>query len=473
MRFCFADVLKGTILMLIVCLGPAAAMAEEDSHFTRDVARFIVTFDDSDIPDEVYDHAKLALLDWLGVTVAGSNEPLVQKLIELSRFLGGTEQGSVLGHRMKMSVTQAALINGSSAHAHDFDDTHGVFRGHASASMFASLFALAELEDKSGKELLTAYVVGFHAALAIAESNAKEIYMKGLHNTSVLGIIASAAAAARLLGLDEEQTLNALGIATTQAFGLKASFGTMSKPFHAGHAAEGAVAAVLLARNGFTGAHDILEGPNGLFEALGGTVNAEGLANLGKVWDINHLAVKYHASCHWTHSPIEAVLDIRNKESLDYQDIEAIEISVSEIALKTANVQQPETGLQGKFSIPYTAANALVTGKTGIQAFTDDAVRNQDIRDLIAKTQVRVVKENVDFAADVVITTKDGKIYTSEADVMKEFPDISEKTEKVKGKFSEIIKPILGEEMTDAFAAAVMSLDEMGNINELLEIAGR
>jgi len=445
------------VLVLVFSFISSAVAAEAKPQITRELAHFIVTFDEADIPEEVYDHAKLALLDWMGVTVAGSSEPLALKLIEHSEFLGGNEQSSVLGHRMKMSVTQAALINGSSSHAHDFDDSHSVFRGHPSASIFASLFALAELENSNGKDFLTAYVIGLHTALAIAESNGKEIYAKGLHNTSILGIIGSAAAAARLLGLDEEQTLNALGIATTQAFGLKASFGTMSKPFHAGHAAEGAVTAVLLARDGFTGAHNILEGPNGLFEAMGGAVNEQGLENLGKVWGIKQLAVKYHASCHWTHSPIEAALQLQKENSLRHQDIEAIRILVSEIALKTANIQQPETGLQGKFSIPYTAANALVTGSTGIPAFTDDSVKNPEIRALISKTAVRAIKDNIDFAADVTIKTKDGQIYMTEVDVMK--------------KFNEIVIPILGEEKASKFTEAILSLEEKDDINELLDIA--
>jgi len=449
----------------------SVSTAEEQPQMTRELAHFIVTFDEADIPEEVYDHAKLALLDWMGVTVAGSSEPLVLKLITHAEFLGGNQQSSVLGHRRKMSVTQAALINGSSSHAHDFDDSHALFRGHPSASLFATLFALAELENTSGRDFITAYIIGLHTSFAVAESNAKEIYAKGLHNTSILGIIASTAASSRLLGLSEEQTLNALGIATTQAFGLKASFGTMSKPYHAGHAAEGAVSATLLAQDGFTGAHDILEGPNGLFDAMGGAINQQGLDNLGKVWAIENMAVKYHASCHWTHSPIDAALELQKEHSLNYQDIEAIKILVSEIALKTADIQQPESGLQGKFSIPYTAVNALVTGKTGIQAFTDDAVANSDISALISNTTVRAIKDNIDFAADVTIKTRDGRIYMTEVDVMAAFPDLVEKTSKVRGKFDDIVIPILGEQKTTKFADAILSLEEMDNINELLKIA--
>jgi len=467
----FRTIFRNSTLLLVLCLTATGAIAEENPQMTRELAHFIVTMDESDIPDEVYEHAKLALLDWMGVTVAGSNEPLVQILLKYSEFVGGNEQSSVLGHRRKTSVTHAALINGSSSHAHDFDDSHEVFRGHPSASIFASLFALAELENTSGKDLLTAYIIGLHTAIAVAECNGKEIYMKGLHNTSILGIIASAAASARLMGLNEEQTLNAISIATTQAFGLKRSFGTMCKPFHAGHAAEGAVVAVLLARDGFTGSHDILEGPNGLFEALGGAVKEEALSNLGKEWGIKKLAVKYHASCHWTHSPIDAVLAIQSENSLNYQDIESIEISVSEIALKTAGIQQPENGLQGKFSIPYTAVNALVTGKTGIPAFTDDAVKNQEIVALISKTTVRITEQPTDFTATAIIKTKDGKTYTADVDVMKEFPGVSEKTEKVKKKFNEIVIPILGEEKTSAFTNAILALEDMDNINQLLDIA--
>jgi len=441
---------------------------------TRELAHFVVTMDESEIPDDAYGHAKLALLDWMGVVVAGSNEPLTQKLVKYSDFLGGKEQASILGYRKMTSVTLAALINGSASHAHDFDDSHPVFRGHPSASIFASLFALAELENRSGKDLLTAYIVGLQACLVVGEGSGKEIYMSGLHNTSVLGIIGSAAASARLLGLNEEQTLNALGIATTQAFGLKSSFGTMSKPFHAGHAAEGAVTAVLLARDDFTGAHDILEGPNGLIQAMGGAVNEEALANLGKEWGIRELQVKNHASCHWTHSPLEAVVAIYSDNSLQYKDIESIEISVSEIALRTADIQQPETGLQGKFSIPYTAVNAIVTGKTGIAAFTNEAVKNPEIEALIAKTTVKIrptEKGESEFAASAIVKTKNGKTFTADRDVMKTFAGVSEKTVTVKKKFTEIVTPIIGEEKTSAFTNAILSLEDMDNINQLLDIA--
>ncbi len=437
---------------------------------TRQLARFVAATDQAAIPDVFYEHAKVALLDWVGVTLASKEEPLVKLLLQFADRTGGNEQSSIVGYGVKKTATQAALINGAASHAMDFDDSMAEFWGHASASLFASLLALGELERKNGRDLLASYLIGLKVGLVIADSVGEEMYAAGFHCTSALGVIASGAACARLLGLDEPQALNALGLAATQSFGLKGSFGTMCKPFHAGRAAEGAVMGVLLAREGFTGADDIFEGPNGLLEAFGGAVNDYAMGSLGRTWGVERLAQKYHASCHWTHGPVEAALAIKAGHDVQAQNITSIQIICSEIALATADVKQPRTGLEGKFSIPYCVANALVTGDTGLAAFTDEAVSTPEITSLIEKTTVRAHPKAENFDSRVIIETSGGDRYVDDANVMEELPELDEKRVRGREKFTEIASPILGARVAETVAEAVLSLETIDDVSELVAL---
>ena len=434
---------------------------------TRQLAQFVTNTRDSDIPEYAYEHAKLAVLDWLGVTLPGSRDPLVRKLVNYSNLVGGIPQSSILGYNTKKSVAQAALINGAASHALDFDDTHAVFRGHPTASIVATVLALAEMEHNSGKELLAAYLVGLQAGITVGESSADALYAMGMHNTSALGVIASAAAAAHLLNLNEEQTINALAIATTQAFGFKRSFGTMSKPLHAGAAAEAAVMSALLARDGFTGAPDIFEGPNGMLAVWGGSINEKSLASMGEEWGVENLSVKYYASCHWTHGAIVTALAIAKDNGIKSADIKAMKFTVSPIAFKTAGVIHPTVGLEGKFSIPYAAANALVTGNVGIKGFTDEAVSNKEVATLIDKTEIIVRESDAWFYTEAEIETTDGKVYKGSIDVMKSLPGLEEKRTGVIRKFTNLVVPILGEEKTRKLEHEILTLDTLDDVSDL------
>ena len=444
-----------------------AAATDDSVAVTRQLAKFIVDTTESDIQPEYYEHAKVAFLDWLGVTLAGSADPLVRALVQYADSQGGIPQSSVFGYNVKKSVTQAALINGSASHALDFDDSHSVFRGHPSASIVAAVLALAEAEQKSGRAMLAAYLVGLEVGVTFGKISANDIYARGMHNTSALGVIAAAAASAHLLDLNEEQTLNTLAIASTQAFGLKRSFGTMSKPLHAGLAAQAAVEAALLARIGFTGASDILEGPNGFVEVFGGSIDEGALSEMGRDWGMTDLSVKYHASCHWTHGAIENILAIAERDGLVASDIKSIKITVSPVALKTAPIVHPKDGLEGKFSIPYSASNALVTGMTGMQGFTEDAVKNPEIAELVDKTTV-VTKDFEDwFFTDMTITTNKGKSYSASISVFENLPGLEDKRNGVTKKFNDLVEPILGSEKTGKIESAILSLESLEDVSDL------
>jgi len=273
-------------------------MERKQSEVTRTIAGFIVGTDASHIPSVFYEHAKVAFLDWFAVTMAGKDEPLVLKLIRFADLMGGDEQATVLGHGVKKNVSLATLINGSASHSLDYDDS--IFLGdipiHPSGTLFPSLLAFSEWKGKNGIDFLTAYIIGFETGACIGRCLDSEHYLDGWHATSTIGRLASAAGCAKLMGLDEKQTIYALGIAGTQASGFKRVFGSMCKPFHAGRASQVGLEAALLAGEGFTSAEDILEGPAGFFELLKGKAKEEVVGLLGKDWNIDRLAQKYHAS---------------------------------------------------------------------------------------------------------------------------------------------------------------------------------
>jgi len=439
-------------------------MAEQTEGFTRLLAKFIVQTDKSDIPGVVYEHAKVAFLDWLGVTMAGKDEPLVLKLINLSEILGGEKQATVIGHKIKKNLTLATLINGAASHALDYDDTSRSFLGHPSVTLFPSLLTLAEWKGKNGKDFLTSYIVGFQAGCAVGACAGIEHYLAGWHSTSTIGHIASAAASCKLLSLEEQQTVQTIGIAATQACGLKSVFGTMCKPFHAGNASQAGLTAALLGSDDFSCSEDILEGPNGFFQAMKGQINQEAIDNLGKIWEVEALAQKYHASCHGTHSPIEAVLAVISKENISKDEIQSINIRCSELILTAAGNMDPKTGLEGKFSIPYCVANAVLTGETGTQAFSDKKVNDPDVKAFMKKITVVSDKDVNEAETPIEIKTVAGKNFSGFSNVINDVPPLDMKRKRIKAKFIDLCAPVTGDSRAEEIADIILSLEDLENM---------
>ena len=285
-----------------------------------------------------------------------------------------------------------------------------------------------------------------------------------------MGAFASAAACARLLGLNTAQATYALGIAGTQAGGLKKVFGTMCKPFHAGRASDIGLSSAMMAGNGFTSAEDILEGNGGFFHAMKGAVNQEALETLGKTWMIDQLAQKYHASCHATHSPIEAALSIVKKQGLSVEEIQSIRVQTSETALSAAFRSDAHTGLEGKFSIPYCIANAMLRGNTGLQAFTDEKVNDPAIQKLMAKISTHQDNHIQALDAEVELTTLDGRVFNAYSDIFKEIPELDVKKNKIASKFKDLCEPVLGASKTTGLLDQIIKIEDINRMNTLLEM---
>jgi len=444
-------------------------MAEKPMGMTQKLAEFITVTDSSKIPSIAYEHAKTAFMDWLAVTMAGKDDPMVLKLIEVENEMGGKPQATILGHKMKKSVSQAALINGTASHVLDYDDTLVPFLGHPSVTLFPSLLSLSEWKEKSGHEFLTAYLVGLQVGGTIGRCAGLDHYMAGWHATSTLGHLASAAGCAKLLHLDQKQSVFALGIAATQASGLKRVFGTMCKPFHAGRSSQAGLLSALLAQKDFTSAEDNLEGPQGFFAALKGKLEEEVLALLGLGWDVEQISQKYHASCHATHSPLEASMAIVKDNHLSLDKIKAIQVHSSKLAMDAAGKNEPSTGLEGKFSIPYCVANALMRGETGTQSFTDEKVNDPEIRRMMKKVTVVLDPAKTALEAGVEIETDDGRRYKGFSDILQQIPPLEMKQDRVRKKFFDLFGTVYNGKKAKQTAEKIQNLEKIEKMGDFIK----
>ena len=344
------------------------------SRATAGVAEFLVKSRWEDCPPEAVEAARRAILDCLGVMLAGSVEPPARIIQRIAEMEGGTPLATVVGTGRRTGATWAALANGTAAHALDYDDTNFAMMGHPSAPVLSAALAAGELALADGRSLVHAFLLGFEVETTLAEVVNPPHYYRGWHATCTLGTLGAAAAAAHLLGLDAAQTRVALAVAASQASGLKENFGTMTKPFHAGHAARSGVLAALMAREGWTASEQALEGPQGFFAVLGaGDLRLEHLATLGRPWKIltTGVAVKPYPSCACTHSIIDGARELRERHRLRPDDIREVTVGVHASVPNILIHDRPRTGLEGKFSGVFAAAAALVEEHLGLQTFTD------------------------------------------------------------------------------------------------------
>jgi len=365
-------------------------------HATSAIAEFIVKSRWEECPEPAVAAARRAILDCLGVMLAGSVDPPARIVQSVARAEGGAPLATVVGTGQRTGAVWAALCNGTAAHALDFDDTNFAMLGHPSAPVLAAALAAGELGLADGRAVVHAFLLGFEVETTLAEVVNPEHYDHGWHATCTLGTLGAAAAAARLLDLDAGQTCMALATAASQSSGLKENFGTMTKPFHAGHAARSGVLAALLAREGWTASDQALEGPQGWVSVLGaGARRLEALATLGAPWKIltSGVAVKPYPSCACTHSIIDGTLELKRVHGLLPEQVAEITVGINAIVPKILIHHDPHTGLEAKFSAEFSAAAALCEERVGIGTFRDDTVRTPAIRDLMARVRVVVDPE--------------------------------------------------------------------------------
>ena len=360
---------------------------------TARIAEFVVKTALDDCPAEALPLVRRATLDTIGVMLAGAGEPVARIVRRAAQTEGGVPLCTVVGTRLRTSPTWAALANGTAGHAHDFDDTNFALMGHPSVPLLAAALACAESETADGAAVAAGYIIGFEVSATIGTALNPAHYTRGWHATSSIGTLGCAAAAARLLGLDAAQTRHALGLAASLASGLKENFGSMTKPYHAGHAARNGVWAALLAREGLTASDSALDGKQGYTMAVAGGASLDrALDGLGQRWHVtsSRIAVKPYPSCALTHSTIDALLDLRATRPLALEQIVEVEVGVNHVVPDVLQYPSPTTGLERKFSMQFCAATALVEGGLGLDSFEDGAVRNSAVARLMKRVTMVV-----------------------------------------------------------------------------------
>jgi 2-methylcitrate dehydratase PrpD len=392
---------------------PSAPAGNADDEQTTDVtqrlARFVVSAERADLSQDVRKAASRTLLNWIGCAIGGSREEAVEMAVEAVAPFSGAAQASVMGRRERLDVLNAALINGISSHVLDFDDTHQETLIHPGGPVLSGLLALAEYRATTGPEFVNAMVLGVEVACRIGSSVMPAHYDAGWHITGTAGVFGAAAAAGKLLHLSEAQMVWALGLAATQPVGLQSMFGTMTKSFHPGRAAQSGLTAALLASRNFTASERSLEASKGWGRVLSTARDYRRITDsLGDTYAISSNAFKPFACGLVMHPVIDACIQLRNGHKLQAQMIERVELRVHPRVLQLTGQQEPQDGLQGKFSIYHAAAVALIDGAGGMRQFSDEAVRQPSVIALRRRVEAVVDGAIHEDQARVVITTSGG-----------------------------------------------------------------
>jgi 2-methylcitrate dehydratase PrpD len=375
------------------------------------------------LPDAAVEWAKVGILDTVGVMLAGSVEPCAQIVRRVAAAPG---PALVFGTGTRLAVADAALVNGTASHALDFDDCSNTLGGHPSAPVLPALFALADTRAVSGRDFIAAYVAGFETETRIARAVNFHHYDKGWHPTATLGVFGAAAAASHLMGLTTAQTATALAIAASFSSGLKANFGTMTKPLHVGHCSRNGAMAALLAREGFTASADAFEHRQGFFEVFNGAGNYDAdavLRDWAEPFDIvtPGIAIKRYPCCGSTHPAIDAMLDLVNVHALTPDNVIRIVSWTHPRRLAHTNRPTVRSALDAKFSVQYCLARALVDRQVVLSHFDDGAYLEARVAEVMARVEAAPhpnmsTASTAHFGAEVTVTTADGRRFTKPVD---------------------------------------------------------
>jgi 2-methylcitrate dehydratase PrpD len=385
------------------CDGTTAGQSQPEAQtstvtdVTRTLARYILSVRHDDLPEPVRKEARRTLLNWVGCAVGGSRHQTVDVALAALAPFSGPAQASVLGRRERLDILHTSLMNGISSHVFDFDDTHLKTVIHPAGPVVSALLALTEHRPMSGRDFLTSMVVGIEAECRIGNAVYPAHYDRGWHITGTAGVFGAAAACGRSLGLSERQMVWALGLAATQPVGLREMFGTMTKSFHPGRAAQNGLTAALLASRDFTSTDVALEGKSGWANVLSTAQNYTAITgNLGRSYEISLNTYKPFACGIVIHPTIDACIQLRNEHKLAADAIDRIDLRVHPLVIELTGKKTPATGLESKFSVYFAAALAIVVGSAGMRDFSDTNATNPTIvalRDRVTATVDSTLKE--------------------------------------------------------------------------------
>lgn len=415
------------------------------------------------LPPDLARIARHSLLDWFAVAHAAWQEPPVRILLAEVREEGALPCATLLDGS-KVSAVQAALVNGTASHVLDFDDAHLQSRVHPSVPLWPAILAQAESGRHSRREALAAFAAGVELQSRVASWMGEDHYRRGWHNTATLGMLGATVAVASLLRLDVSQTAHALGIAATQAGGMRALFGTMCKPLHAGQAAAMGLRAARLAARGFTAVPDILEREQGFGALYAGVRDTASIWHDASISRLHGIVYKYHASCYGTQAPIEACVQLRHEHGFAAADIATVEVVIEQQYLDVCCIPEPRTPSEAKFSIAHMAA-VVLSGRSTVAAesFTA-ALDDPALAALRGRIRVHGDAAMPRANAQVTVTLANGVAHVSHSDASRPETDLGRQEARIANKARALLLPGLGAERAEALIATVLASDGIDDV---------
>jgi 2-methylcitrate dehydratase PrpD len=439
---------------------------------TQELAGYCSHVKFNDLPDDVIDCAKYRFLDWISVACRGSIEDPSQTIY---RFVMEMEKGEgvIVGTREKAPFLYSALANGTSSHSIEMDDVNNESSLHPGVVVFPSALATGEMAGASGKRFILAVVLGYEVMIRLGTALGPEnSYKRGFHPTGTCGTFGSSVASSKILGLQEKEILNALGISGSQAAGSMEYLaqGAWTKPFHAGWAAHSGMVAALLSRKGFLGPSSILEGRDGFLHAYSNEADpTKVLEGIGSGFQILQTSVKVHACCRYMHSPIDAVLKIVKENNLRPEQVKKIKIGVLRagahlIAEPIESKYKPQSIVDAQFSMPFGAASALLYGRAGLKEFQPSMILSRPVRETMRKVEC-IVDPELDrtfpkqWRATAEILTEDEKRYSTMVEYPRGDPENPLSWDEMKERFHELAGQIIKKDQRLKIVEAVEKLD--------------
>lgn len=453
-------------------LGDSGAGDEFDERTaaeTRRLAEWAFDTGFDDLPPRVIELSKQLILDHVGVAVGGMDHEAVAIALDVARGLGGAPQATVIGHGDRTSVVNAATVNGISSHVLDYDDTHIPTILHPTGPIMSAAFPMAELNGASGRDLIRAHAVAVEVSARVSLALFPEHYDAGWHMSGTTGTLGAATAAALLAGVTPGRLVTALGIAATQASGQREQFGAMTKSLHVGKAGANGLLAALLAARGFTASPDSLQGRRGMFSVMSSASRSEELtAGLGRDWEIERVGIKPYSCGVVAHPPIDAVRRLATEHGLSADEIDQIELRVNPLVVELTGKPEPRTGLEGKFSVVFCGAIAMIEGSAGPRQFTDAAVVRPDV--VALRDRIHPVADETVSHSQAVATARlrDGRTVTVEVTAASGTPENRLTPEELRSKFDDLVVPLLGAGPAAEIAKHVDQLDQLDDVGRLL-----
>jgi len=447
------------------------------------LAQFIHELDFESLPKSVVQRAKEAIIDGTGVVLSGYSSDCATLVRRYIAGLGLRGTATAVGEAGTLPAEYAALANGVAGHALDFDDTqisalpdrvYGLLT-HPTTPVLAAALPAAEEAGASGRELLTAFCAGVEVACKMAEAINPHHYRNGFHSTGTIGIFGAAAAAAKLYGLDVEATRHALGITGSKSSGIRAAFGTMTKPYHAGAAGQGGVVAAKLAHLGFKTDADALDGPWGYFQVAGGGVEPEAIR--GKLGNPHSLvdpgvSIKPYPCGSLSHPSMDALLDLIIEHDIRSDTVSAVRLGTTSNVLAALRYPEPINELEAKFSLPFCLAILVLERKGGIAQFTDETVMRRDVREMMARVEPYLHQgleaEGFQRIRSLVeVELKDGSRFTKEASTSRGTPDRPMSREELADKFHDCAQGLLSAGAEKKVLELIYGLDDLPQVSAL------